>query len=341
MGDYFYELTPEPVFRAIEKGGFNPTGHIMALNSYENRVYDLKLEDGSHIVSKFYRPGRWNEEQIREEHSFLLEIADAEVPVCAPMRFPDGDTLHSVNGIFYAVWRRTGGRSAHDLSDTDIQIIGRMLACIHNVGASKNIQSRHKLDAKSYALDPLEYILQNNLLPSHCRDRFEKAVHQVARIYTELSENVPFHRIHADCHPGNLLNGTDGWFILDFDDFCSGPAVQDIWMLCGGNDSYGKRHREILIEAYETFRPFNRSWFNLIEPLRALRFIRYAGWIAKRWKDPVFPIAFPHFGTEAYWETETNELEAQLRVIKEGSPDYQGSSEPEEELTNSDFFYDM
>ncbi|MDA3901081.1 MAG: serine/threonine protein kinase [Spirochaetes bacterium] len=341
MGDYFYELTPEPVFTAIEKGGFKPTGHIMALNSYENRVYDLKLEDGSHIVSKFYRPGRWSEEQIREEHSFLLELNEAEIPVCAPMTFPDGDTLHSINGIFYAIWPRTGGRSAHDLSDTDIQVIGRLLARIHNVGAVKPIQARHELTSTEYALNSLAYLLQNDFLPSQCRDRFEKSVREVAQLYQSYSEGVPFHRIHADCHPGNLLKGSDGWFIFDFDDFCSGPAVQDIWMLYPGNDREGERHRELLLEAYQTFRPFNRSWLKLIEPLRALRFIRYAGWIAKRWKDPVFPMAFPHFGTDDYWMQETDELVQQLHLIKSGEPHYTPEPDPIEELTDSDYFYDM
>ncbi len=314
--DLFFALTPDWVIRAVEAGGFDPTGHIMALHCLENRVYDLMLEDESHVVTKFYRPGRWSKEAILEEHQLLFDLADAEIPVCAPLRFADGESLHEVEGIYYAVWPRTGGRSPEELSDEQVEILGRLVARIHNVGALKPAQHRGTLDGETYALDALDYIEEQGFLPPQWAKRFAAAVEDVADLYDELAEDVPVHRIHADCHHGNLLNGRDGWFFLDFDDFVEGPAVQDVWLLVPGRDAEGARQREVFIDAYRQFREFEPRWLGLVEPLRALRYVRYAGWIARRWKDPAFPRSFPHFNSEVYWEKETLDLEEQLRIIR-------------------------
>ncbi|PKN26937.1 MAG: serine/threonine protein kinase [Deltaproteobacteria bacterium HGW-Deltaproteobacteria-22] len=311
MTDSFFNLTPDVVLTALEADGLEPTGHIMTLNSYENRVYDLKLADDTHVVSKFYRPGRWSREQIREEHEFLFEIRDSEIPVCAPREFPDGDTVHETDGIFYAVWPRTGGRSKNELSDAELGILGRLLARIHNIGAASPARHRIQLNEKTYALDPLTFLTTHHFLPDHLVDRFSGAVNSIAEIYADLSVGVPVHRIHGDCHLGNLLCGTDGWFFLD---------------------------------AYRQFRDFDASWFRLIEPLRALRFIHYSAWIARRWDDPAFRAAFSYFGTTEYWEGETNDLEKQLDYIlhhTDGLVPPAPPSEPEPELTNKDFFWDM
>lgn len=315
MDDLFLRLTPDWVIRAVERGGFEPTGHCLALNCLENRVYDLKLEDESHVVVKFYRPGRWTREAILEEHELLLDLKAAEIPVCAPLAFEDGKTLHEVEGILYAVWPRTGGRSPDELTDEEVAILGRLLARIHNVGALKPAKHRGRLDERTYGLGPLEFLENKGFLPARWAKRYGDAVRQLAEIYRAWSKGVPVHRIHADCHHGNILRGREGWFFLDFDDFVAGPAVQDVWLLVGSRDEEGLRQREIMIEAYQTFRDFDPTWMRLVEPLRALRFVHYAAWIGKRWRDPAFPIAFPQFNTEEYWQRETIDLEEQVRRI--------------------------
>ena len=347
MSEFYFNLTPDAVLRAIEESGYAPTGHCMTLNSYENRVYDLKLDDNSHIVAKFYRPGRWNREQILEEHQFLLELQGDEIPVCAPQHFSDGQTLHETEGIYYAIWPRTGGRATDELTDAELQILGRLLARIHNMGAVKQDSCRISLTGQTYGLEPLEYLLEHDFLPPSFRERYATAVGEIANIYETLSKDVPFHRIHGDCHLGNLLKGQDGWFFLDFDDFLLGPAVQDVWMLVPARDPEGLRQREIFLSAYREFRDFETSWLRLIEPLRALRYVRYAAWIARRWEDPVFPQAFPYFGTEQYWMEETTDLEDQLDFFYGNTEELPESIAPpvaeeeeEKELTNKDYFWD-
>jgi Ser/Thr protein kinase RdoA (MazF antagonist) len=327
--DLFLRLTPDWVLSAVEAGGYEPTGHVLALNSLENRVYDLMLEDSSHVVAKFYRPERWSKEAILEEHAFLQELLDTEIPVAAPVAFSDGETLHEVEGIFYAIWKRVGGRAPHEISDEEAEILGRLLARMHNVGAAGRAPHRRKLDSKTFVHEPLETI--KKLIPPQWAGRYEKAALEVAAIYEQRSRGVPTHRIHGDCHPGNLLRkdppppkpGSPAlkaeFFFLDFDDFVTGPAVQDVWMLVPSRDEEGARQRDVLISGYQQFREFDPRWLRLVEPLRALRFIHYAAWIARRWNDPAFPAAFPHFGTERYWEREVSDLEAQLRVIQESA----------------------
>jgi Ser/Thr protein kinase RdoA (MazF antagonist) len=187
----------------------------------------------------------------------------------------------------------------------------------------------------------MAFINKNNLLPPHCRDQYITAAEEIASIYNSLLKDVPFHRIHGDCHMGNLLHGRDGWFFLDFDDFVNGPAVQDIWMLAPAIDSEGVRQRDVLLEGYREFRDFENLWLRLVEVLRAVRYIRYAAWIAKRWADPAFPAIFPHFGTGRYWEDETSDLVKQLNLIKKSLEGPSVPAEPEKELTNKDFFWDM
>ena len=342
MTQFFYRLTPDWVLRAVEAGGFRPTGHCTALNSLANRVYDLRLEDESHVVAKFYRPGRWSRDSILSEHRFLFDLQAAEIPVCAPVRFSDGETLHEVEGIWYAVWPRTGGRSLDELSDEHVAVLGRLLARIHNVGATREAPDRLELTERSYGLEPLE-LLEDGFLPPSCAGRYRAAVERIAEVYRRRSTGVPTHRIHGDCHLGNLLCGRDGWFFLDFDDFVRGPAAQDVWMLAPGRDALGARQRERLVEAYREFRDFDARWLDLVEPLRALRFVHYAAWIARYWEDPAFPDAFPHFGSEDYWQKETNDLEQMVEIVERGGAEAPGldAAAPATELTNADFFWDM
>ncbi len=346
MSEFFFELTPDRVLAAIESGGYLPTGHCTPLTCLENRVYDLRLEDGSHVVAKFYRPERWTRDAILDEHRYLAELREAEIPVCTPLAFPGGETLREVEGIQFAVWSRTGGRSPDELADSQIAILGRMLARIHNVGAAGAAPHRPTLDAATAAHAPLVFLEQGGFLPSTVASRFRDCVEQVAELYTNWSAAVPTHRIHGDCHLGNILNGTSGWFFLDFDDFAVGPAVHDIWMMLPGRDSEGVRQRMLLIDAYREFRDFELSWLRLVEPLRAFRFVFYAAWIAKRWGDPAFPSAFPHFGTAEYWEKETRDLEELTGRLDRNEPVEPGGirrieAAEEGELTNNDFFWDL
>jgi len=345
--DFFWELTPDRVLWAVERGGLRPTGHCSALTCLENRVYDVRLEDDSHVVAKFYRPNRWSRDAILDEHRFLAELHAAEIPVSAPLAFADGETLHTVEDIHYALWPRVGGRAPDEFCDEQLAVLGRLLGRIHNVGAAGPAEHRPRLEAGRSALEPLTYLEDRDFLPRACRRRYRAAVEELAACYTSGSEGVPVHRIHGDCHVGNLLHGDGGWCFLDFDDFVVGPAVHDVWMLLPGRDAEAARQRAVLIAAYRQFRPFDDGWLRLVEPLRAFRFIFYAAWIARRWEDRAFPAAFPHFGTAEYWENETRDLEELAeRVLRghdewePGDPGRRGAA-PEPELTNKDFFWDL
>jgi len=345
MEGFFFELTPERVLRAVEAVGLAPTGHCTPLVCLENRVYDVRLEDGRHVVVKFYRPGRWSREAVLEEHRYLFDLRDADIPVCAPLRFSDGDSLHAIEGIHYAVWRRAGGRAPDELCDEDVPVLGRLLARIHNVGATREAPHRPRLDSRSAALDSLARLEAGAFLPPASLPRYRAAVERAAALFDAWSDGVPVHRIHGDAHLGNLLRGDDGWFFLDFDDFVVGPAVQDVWMLLPGRDAEAARQRALLVDAYRQFRDFDARWLRLVELLRAFRFVWYAAWIARRWQDPAFPAAFPHFGSAEYWESEIRDLEEQVAMLQRDAVPSgpggatQASARPE--LTNEDFFWDL
>lgn len=346
--EYFFRLSPERVLAAVESAGHRPSGHCFALNALENRVYDVRLEDGRHVVAKFYRPGRWSRETILDEHRLLAALVEAEIPVCAPLPFPDGDTLHETLGIHFAIWPRTGGRSPDELADDQIAVLGRLMARIHAIAADLGAPHRPPLDPESVPLAALSLLEEQDWLPPSCRGRYARAVEALVDAYRTRAEGTPVQPIHGDCHVGNLLHGDEGWFFLDFDDMRIGPPVQDVWMLLPGRDLEADRQRRLLIEHYREFRPFDERSLALIEPLRGFRFVFYAGWIAKRWADPAFPDAFPHFGTDAYWETETRDLEELVDRLEKGedllSPEERAevrSDAGETELTNEDFFWDL
>jgi Ser/Thr protein kinase RdoA (MazF antagonist) len=348
LTEYFFRLSPERVLQAVASAGHVPSGHCFALNALENRVYDVRLEDESHVVAKFYRPGRWSREAILDEHRLLAALARAEIPVCSPLEFPDGDTLHEIEDIHYAIWPRTGGRSPDEFSDDQIGVLGRLLARIHAIAADVGAPNRRTLDVDSVPLEALDRLEEGDWLPPSCAPRYARAVETLVDVYIERSGDIELQPIHGDCHAGNLLLGDDGWFFLDFDDMVIGPPVQDIWMLLPGRDAEADRQRRLLVEAYRTFRPFDDRSFALIEPLRGFRFVFYAGWIAKRWEDPAFPDAFPHFGTDEYWENETRDLEELVDRVAKGE-DLLSPEELEEalveggedDLTNKDFFWDL
>ncbi|MCA9522486.1 MAG: serine/threonine protein kinase [Myxococcales bacterium] len=311
----FNRLEPDQVFDAVEVGGRRASGRFMILNSYENRVYQLELEDESWVVGKFYRPGRWTRESILDEHRFIAEVAAAEIPVARPLELTASETIGEVDGILYALFERVGGRSPQELSDEQVEITGRLVARIHNIGAAGEAPHRLALTPTTYGRDNLHYLLENDLIDPSVRSNYAQTVEILLSRIEPLFLEVPVHRLHGDCHLGNLIWTPKGPTFLDFDDMVIGPAAQDVWMLVPSSDHEGKRQRELFIEAYRQFRPFSDSWLRLVEPLRALRYIHYTTWIARRWEDPSFKQTFTHFGEALYWEREVQDLREQIARI--------------------------
>lgn len=337
--DLFLALTPEAVLQAVEAGGVRCKPVCFALNSFENRVYMMETEDDVRIVSKFYRPRRWTREQILEEHQFLADLVEGEVPVCPTLRFPDGETLKEKNGILYCLFEARGGRVPEELSDENVERMGMLVGRMHNVGDSRPAKHRVHINSETYVWNNVAWLEEHNTLPERCATRYLDAASAIAAVFDELMEGVAVQRIHGDCHLGNLLLRDDVFHILDFDDMVVGPPVQDLWLTLSGRDTHTLRQRQCFLEGYERFRQFDRATLQLIEPLRGLRMIHYATWLARRWHDPIFPLTWPHHGTEEYWEDETAALEDLVTYIRTE----RGEAPPQEEtdaLTNKDYFYD-
>lgn len=308
----FNQLTPEHVMDAVEADGRRCTGRFIILNSYENRVYQLELDDETWVVGKFYRPGRWSKQTILAEHEFLFELNEVEIPVACPLELAPGETVGEVEGILYSVFPRVGGRAPEELTDEQAAVLGRLIGRIHNIGAMRETAQRIRLTPETYGTDNLAYLEENEVIPEEARENYLATARQLVERITPLFAGVPVHRIHGDCHLANLIWAPAGPTFLDFDDMVTGPAVQDIWMLVPSYDEYGVRQRQILLDAYTDFRDFDPAWLRLVEPLRALRYIHYATWIARRWHDPTFKRTFDYFGTLQYWQREIQDLREQL-----------------------------
>jgi Ser/Thr protein kinase RdoA (MazF antagonist) len=326
---YFYSLTPDKVLSAVETAGYRCTGRTMAMNSMENRVYDVEIDlDGEKAASKsdhfrivkFYRPGRWTREQIQEEHDFLRDLRDNDIPVVAPEVLENGKTIGIVPEveIFYSVFPKVGGRSPDEMDGQQLEIVGRLLARLHGVGRIREAKSRIPIDEVTYGVNNLKYLLDAQTIPLDLKSRYQKAAEEVVKLADPLLKRFPKQRLHGDCHLGNLLWGPQGPFWVDFDDMVVGPCIQDIWLVVPGRDAYGIEQREILLDAYSSMNTFDRASLALIEPLRALRFIHFSAWISRRWKDPAFPRAFPNFNSWDYWNEQTLDLEEQVRLIAGG-----------------------
>jgi Ser/Thr protein kinase RdoA (MazF antagonist) len=315
----YTDLMPEIILDAVESLGYQTSGRMLALNSYENRVYRCELETGPALVAKFYRPGRWSDAAIAEEHEFALELAAEEIPVVAPI-IKDGVTLFVHDGYRFSLYPLRGGRWPDLETRDDLNWMGRFIARIHNVGRSASFQHRQQIEIQRMAVDPAEYLQQNGFIPAHLELAYRTLVDdllQAAETAFERCGDYQAIRLHGDCHRSNVLWTDDGPHFVDLDDCCTGPAIQDLWMLLSGERQEMSEQMCDLLEGYEEFSAFDLVELNLIEALRTLRMMYYAAWLARRWDDPAFPLAFPWFNTDQYWEQHVLELREQLARMQE------------------------
>jgi len=323
----YAQLTPDRVLDALESAGWRVDGRLFALNSYENRVYQIGLDDGASVVAKFYRPARWSNAQIDEEHAFALELAAREIPVVAPLE-REGRTLFEHAGFRFAVYPRRGGRSPELDDPTVLEWIGRFLGRIHAVGGVEAFRVRPALDPESFGREPRDFILGHRLVPEELREAWSSiaalALDAVERRWNEAA-GIRAIRLHGDCHPGNILwtpiddraGAIGGPHFVDLDDCRSGPAIQDLWMLLSGERESMQRQLGAVLRGYTQFCEFDARELNLVEALRTLRLLHYAAWIGERWDDPAFPAAFPWFGTPRYWQDRVLELREQVAAMDE------------------------
>jgi Ser/Thr protein kinase RdoA (MazF antagonist) len=312
-------LTPDLILDAVESCGLRADGRLLALNSFENRVYQVGIENCAPVVAKFYRPERWTDARILEEHEFALELAAAEIPVVAPLA-ANGATLHRHDGFRFALYPRRGGRAPELEDPRALEWIGRFLGRIHAVGATKPFVHRPALDIASFGEEPRDFVLASGFVPPElaepCRAACELALEAVRASFRRAGE-VRAIRLHGDCHAGNILYTDDGPHFVDLDDSRSGPAVQDLWMLLSGERPAMEQQLGHVLQGYEQFYEFDDRELHLVEALRTLRIIHYAAWLARRWDDPAFPAAFPWFNTQRYWQDHVLQLKEQIGAMTE------------------------
>ena len=319
MSNPYSALTPEAVLDAVAACGLRPDGRLLSLNSYENRVYQLWLEDSSAVVVKFYRPARWSDAQIEEEHFFALELAEREIPVVAPLSF-GGKTLSKTEQFSFAVYPRRGGRTPNLEDPKALEWIGRFIGRIHAVGAGKRFQHREALTLQSFGHEPRAWLLKNASIPVDVLDSWKAVTEQALRgavASFQQAGEVKQIRLHGDCHPGNILWTEDGPHFVDLDDARMGPAIQDLWMLLSGDRASMTLQIADVMRGYRDFMQPDRGELRLIEPLRTLRLLNYSAWIGRRWDDPAFPAAFPWFNTQRYWQDRILELREQIALMTE------------------------
>lgn len=311
----FQKLFPEQIFGFAELFGGVATGRFLALNALENRVYEVEVEqqDGSleKRIVKFYRPGRWPRETIQAEHDFLAECFQAEVPVVCPMIAPDGFTIHERDGIFCTAFPKKRGRLESELNSRQLERLGRYLARLHQVGAGMSAQPRQRLDADTFGRDPVKMMIDSGAMPDDVAMRYEPLARRIIDVCEQQMAGVPAQLVHGDCHQGNVLWCDDEPIFIDFDDILYAPPVQDIWMLTGGDPEESVAKRTSLIGGYEQIRDFDWDALRLIEPLRSLRMIHFAGWLIRRRDDGAVRQAFPLVGSERFWQEQLEGLYAQ------------------------------
>ncbi|MGE0355484.1 MAG: serine/threonine protein kinase [Burkholderiales bacterium] len=320
-------LTPDVVLDAVESAGFLADGRQLALNSYENRVYQVGLEEGGggplgearFLVAKFYRPARWTDAQILEEHRFARELADREIPVVAALEI-GGTTLNHHAGFRFSLYPRRGGRAPELEDPVTLEWLGRFIGRIHGVGAVKPFEERPALDVRSFGIDSRDWLLANGFIPPDLLDAWSGAaalaIEGAERAF-ERGASVARIRLHGDCHAGNVLWTPGGPHFVDFDDARTGPAVQDLWMLLSGDRASMSAQLRHVLRGYEDFADFDDRELALVEALRTLRLLHYCAWLARRWGDPAFPMAFPWFNTHKYWQDRVLELKEQVAAMQE------------------------
>jgi Ser/Thr protein kinase RdoA (MazF antagonist) len=328
----FFKLTPETILDSIDAIGFKTTGRCLPLNSIENRVYEVEVDrpdsevktvSDNFIVTKFYRPGRWTKEQILDEHEFMNDLVEAEVPVIAPIEI-NGETLFEMEGhqLFYCVYEKRGGRNPEEMNEEQLEIMGRSLARIHSVGALKKSRHRISLTPESYGEANLRFLETTDAIFRDIRDSYIETANLIINESKELFNAVPSQRIHGDFHKGNIILRGDESYFVDFDDMVTGPVVQDVWPVCTGDDEQSLIDRGVFLEAYDSIRSFPYEQLKLIPCLRALRLIHFSAWIAKRWEDPSFKHTFSYFESPNYWYGQANDLRALYNKIMESKNPY-------------------
>lgn len=316
----FENLNIDTVIDAVESLGYLSDLRVFPLNSYENRVYQIGIEESDPIIAKFYRPGRWSDAQILEEHSFSKALADAEVPVIAPIEI-DGQSLFEFKDFRFSLAQRRGGHAPELDNLETLYTLGQHLGRIHAIGATQAFTHRPELTLENFGIESKQFLTTANMLPVSLMPAYEAVSAQLIEKLRGIFASSQYQsiRLHGDCHPGNILTRPESLFIVDLDDCRSGPAIQDLWMLLSGETEQKRRQMQELLEGYEEFFEFNLAELRLIEALRTLRLMHYAAWLARRWNDPAFPQAFPWFNTERYWAEHINELKEQLFALDEPS----------------------
>ncbi|NOH29452.1 serine/threonine protein kinase [Vibrio mediterranei] len=311
----FDALTPDFMWYALESIGVRAESGLLALNSYENRVYQFTDEDRKRFVVKFYRPQRWSREQIQEEHDFSNELVENEVPIAAPLSI-NGETIHEYQGYLFTLFNSEGGRQFEVDNIEQLEWVGRFIGRIHQVGAQKNFIHRPTIGLEEYVYQPRKLLQSSTFIPAHLENAFfsdlDLLISQI-EAHWQPSETI---RLHGDCHPGNIL-WRDGPMFVDLDDARNGPAIQDLWMLLNGDRQDKMMQLDVLLEGYQEFSDLANDQLKLIEPLRGLRMVHYMAWLAKRWHDPAFPQAFPWFNDAKYWEGQVLGFKEQIAALNE------------------------
>tara|TARA_B110000003_G_scaffold12145_1_gene12206 strand:- start:4957 stop:5955 length:999 start_codon:yes stop_codon:yes gene_type:complete len=315
----YANLGPDEILNALNSLNYRDNGEILALNSYENRVYRLGLEDDSNIVIKFYRPKRWSDLAIKEEHHFAQELVKLDIPIIEPMKI-DNKTLHYYKSFRFSLWRCFGGRAPDLDNDEILKQLGRLVARIHLHSEMSQFEYRPNLDIHSYGYQSTKFLLENSFIPPDIDEAYRSIIDDlftnIKRCFTACGSYKIF-KIHGDLHPSNILTQDKTIKIVDLDDARNGPAIQDLWMFLSGERAEQERQMTLLLDGYEEFRTFNYRELHLIEALRSLRILHYTSWIAKRWDDPAFKIAFPWFGTPRFWDDHILSLREQLSLTQE------------------------
>ncbi len=313
-------LTPETILDAVETSGLRASGGLLALNSYENRVYRVDIEDTEPVAAKFYRPGRWSDAAILEEHAFTRMLAEHEIPAVAPRAQADGRTLCEHNGFRFALFPWARGRAPELNTRADRKLLGRYMGRLHRLGQAEAFQHRARLSVETFGRDSVTLLAKSDFVPRELRDSYfgtaEMLLPLLDDVFREVAD-VAWIRLHGDCHLGNVLWGVNGPILVDFDDCLAGPAVQDLWMLLSGERADMEADLADYLDGYLEFMDFEPAELRLIEPLRTLRLLHYAAWLARRWDDPAFPRCFPWFTSARYWEEQILALKQQLALLNE------------------------